>query len=397
MSAKIIIFDSHPVQYKAPVYQELDRLCPGAFEVVYATDVSVRKGNVDREFGKEVAWDTPLLSGYRYRVLNNERGVPLSTPGSLTGRGVLALLRTERPAAIVLTQARYWFDHTAYLSALWLGIPVLIRQETQDDMYAGQRSRIKQMARGLIYRVLYAPVRHAFAFGSLNFQHLTRHGISPARISFARFSVPDPIADFTSEQKLLARLRLRQQLKIGDEQVVLAFFGKLIPKKNPELIFECLRQIPSAVLCRLHIMVVGSGELQARLDELAAQAFAQHGVRTSFMGFVNQSALPPYYLAADIVALPSRRMGEAWGLVINEALQAGCGVVMSDAVGCVTEFGRLERVEVIGVEDRQGLALAIARLAAMPRDFDWARSHMAQYSSQAAAQALSKTFASYLT
>jgi glycosyltransferase involved in cell wall biosynthesis len=396
MSARIIIFDSHPVQYKAPVYQALNRLYPDAFEVVYATDVSVRQGNVDREFGKEVAWDTPLLSGYRYRVLHNERGVPLSTPRSLTGRGVLALLRAERPAAVVLTQARYWFDHTAYLSALWLGIPVLIRQETQDDMYAGQRSRFKQLARGLIYRALYAPVRHAFAFGTLNFQHLTRHGISPARISFARFSVPDPIADFSHEQKLQARQHLRQQMGLDEAHIVLAFFGKLIPKKNPELIFEALAQVEAGVRSRLHIMVVGSGQLQASLDALAAQALAQYGVRTSFMGFVNQSALPPHYLAADIVALPSRRMGEAWGLVINEALQAGCAVVMSDAVGCVTEFGQLARVAVIGVEDRQGLAMAIQRLADLPRNFDWARAHMAHYSSQAAAQALGQTFANYL-
>jgi hypothetical protein len=65
-------------------------------------------------------------------------------------------------------------------------------------------------------------------------------------------------------------------------------------------------------------------------------------------------------------------------------------------VGCVTEFGQLARVAVIGVEDRQGLAMAIQRLADLPRNFDWARAHMAHYSSQAAAQALGQTFVNYL-
>ncbi|MBI5924581.1 MAG: glycosyltransferase family 4 protein [Aquabacterium sp.] len=393
---RILIFDSHPVQYKAPVYQAMQALHPDSFEVIYATDVSVRQGHVDREFGKEVAWDTPLLSGYRYRVLHNERGVPLSSPASLTGRGIFKLLRTERPAAVMLTQARYWFDHTAYLSALALRIPILIRQETQDDMYAGQRSPLKEVVRKTAYRLLYAPARHAFAFGQLNHAHLTRHGVPDQRISHARFSVPNPLSGWRDEQRWSARRALRDSMGLSDEHIVLGFFGKLIDKKNPELLFECLPHLPQAVRARLHIMVVGAGELQERVARLAADALQRHGVTCSFMGFINQSKLPDYYLAADIVALPSRRMGEAWGLVINEALQAGCGVVMSDAVGCMAEFGQLERVRVIPVGSAAGLASAIDALAPYRRNFHWASSHMQRYSSEAAAQAIQAVFKRYV-
>lgn len=396
MTPRIYIFDSHPVQYKAPVYQALQTLMPDGFEVIYATDVSVRAGNVDKEFGREVAWDTPLLSGYRYRVLGNERGVPLSSSGSLTGRGIFALLKAERPAAVVLTQSNYVFDHTAYFSALWLRIPILIRQETQDEMFAGQRSWLKEKVRALAYRLMYAPVRHAFAFGELNHRHLTRHGIPERKISFAKFSVPNPIEALDEAKRTATRERLRQAMHLAPDAIVLGFFGKLIPKKNPDLIFNCLQHLPDELRRRLHLMFVGSGEMQVALAELADKAKAQFGIQTSFMGFVNQSHLPPYYLAADVVVLPSRRMGEAWGLVINEALNAGCGVVMSDAVGCVTEFGHLERVRVIPVEDHEALAHAVAALSAFPRDFRWSEQHMAGYSSAAAAQALTTTFSAYL-
>ncbi len=59
----ILIFDSHPVQYKAPVYQCLQKMRPDAFRVIYASDCSVR-GHQDREFGTRVSWDVPLLAGY---------------------------------------------------------------------------------------------------------------------------------------------------------------------------------------------------------------------------------------------------------------------------------------------------------------------------------------------
>jgi glycosyltransferase involved in cell wall biosynthesis len=396
MAHKIYIFDSHPVQYKAPVYQALQALMPDAFELIYATDASVRAGTMDKDFGKEIAWDTPLLSGYRYRVLGNERGVPFSSPASLSGRGVFSLLKAERPQAVVLTQSHYWFDHAAYFSCLVLGIPILIRQETQDEMFAGRRPWLKERVRALAYRALYRPVRHAFAFGQLNHQHLVRHGIPPDRISFARFSVPDPIAHMSLAQREAARTSVRQTLGVNEQTLVVAFFGKFIPKKNPDLLFACLPHLPTEVRRRLHLLFVGSGELQPLLKTLAQDAERTHGVRSTFTGFVNQSQLAPYYLAADTVALPSRRMGEAWGLVVNEALNAGCSVVMSDAVGCVSEFGDLAGVQVIPEEDAPALAKAISTLSAQARVHDWASEHMADYSSEAAARGLGQVLVRYL-
>ena len=110
----LFIFDSHPVQYKAPVYQELQRLRPGGFKVIYATDCSVR-GHQDRDFGQRVAWDTPLMEGYPHMVLHNERGDPLHGFRSLTGRGIFTLLKRERPAAALISQFLYASDLTAYI------------------------------------------------------------------------------------------------------------------------------------------------------------------------------------------------------------------------------------------------------------------------------------------
>jgi glycosyltransferase involved in cell wall biosynthesis len=103
---------------------------------------------------------------------------------------------------------------------------------------------------------------------------------------------------------------------------------------------------------------------------------------------VNQTALLDWYLAADVVVLPSRRVGETWGLVANEALQAGCAVVVSEAVGCAADFGNLEHNCTIPVSLASHLAQAITELAGYPRSFDWAAEGLKHYSIEAAAQAL---------
>jgi glycosyltransferase involved in cell wall biosynthesis len=393
---KVLFFESHPVQYKAPVYQELQRVLPDAFEVVYATDANLQSGNVDREFGTVVVWDVPLMQGYSWRVLGNAVGKPFTSAASLSGRGVFALLARERPAAVVLTHFRYRFDQAAYLGALLLGIPILIRQETQDEMGRSKRSGAKQVARDLAYRLLYAPARHAFAFGALNYEHLCRHGLPKERITFARFSVPDPFETLDANHAASSRAELRRLIGLHPEQRLLGFFGKLIPKKSPELLLDAVRLLPAELRVRAHLVFVGSGELQPELERAAAQLKADTGVAATFAGFINQSKLPDYYLATDIAVLPSS-YEETWGLVVNEALQAGCAVAVTEAVGSHREFAGLERVRVAQTGNALSLATAIEDLFSFPRELKWARPFMAGYSSAAAARGIAEGLAPYLS
>lgn len=394
MGRKVFIFDSHPVQYKAPVYQAIEKMSPGIFEVVYASDLSVR-GQLDKEFGVQVAWDTPLLSGYSYRVLNTENLSPRFTASKYGASGVWDLIRREQPSAVMLTQATYNFDRMAYLAALAHNIPILIRQETQDETYAEQRGWLKSIVRSLIYKSYYAPAAHAFAFGELNKNHLMAHGISEKNISFARFSVANPLADWSDAQKQKVRALRRGELGVSDDQKVIGFFGKFIPKKNPDLVLKSIEYIRPDLRASLCILFVGAGELESDLRELASTVERKYGVRSIFTGFINQSKLHEYYLSSDVMTLPSRHLGETWGLVVNEALQAGCSVAITDGVGCYVEFGDLPRVKVTKSEDAMALAGSFNALLPLSRDLVWASSYMQSYSTEAAATALNQVFCRY--
>src|SRR5215472_10359248 len=72
-------------------------------------------------------------------------------------------------------------------------------------------------------------------------------------------------------------------------------------------------------------------------DSLIASAAETPQVRVEFLGFQNQSALSPYYHAADLLVLPSIH-SETWGLVVNEALHHGLPCVASEAVGCAPDL-----------------------------------------------------------
>lgn len=377
----LLILESHPVQYHAPVYRELARLRPGKIHVAYATDCSVR-GHHDPGFGRAVAWDVPLLDGYPHTILHAERGEPLRGPLSLSGSGVRRLLRERRPRAVLLTQLAYEFEWVAYALCGWRGIERWLRTETQDAAFT--RGRLRSLLRSAIYRMLYARLTRCFPIGELNRRHYLAHGVPEARMTFSRYCVPDALAGVPFGEKQARREALRHRLGLSERDCVVAFVGKLIRKKDPGLLLESWRQLAPAARARARLLFVGDGELRPTLEVSARNA----GCPAAFAGFVNQRELPDFYLAADVVALPSRRAGETWGLVVNEALLAGCGVVISDAVGCGPEFGALPRVRIVPAGDGAALARALQELTVLPRDFDWARPAMEPYSVEAAATAL---------
>jgi glycosyltransferase involved in cell wall biosynthesis len=85
-----------------------------------------------------------------------------------------------------------------------------------------------------------------------------------------------------------------------------------------------------------------------------------------FLDYVPNTALYKYYRLANALIVPSvttRVFKEPWGLIVNEAMNQGCVVIASDAVGAAR--GGLLEHERTGLVVPEGDATALA--AAMRR------------------------------
>jgi glycosyltransferase involved in cell wall biosynthesis len=385
-AGKLLIVEAHPVQYRAPVFQRLQELRPDSFVVLYAATSSATNGQYDIDFGKSFSWDIDLLSGYRHHVLDTERVDAFAEFFRFGSRGIYSFLERNRPSSILLHSFAHQYSVTIYLCALLLGIPLWVRMETQDKAY--DRGPIKSLIRGPVYKALYFPVARAYSIGALNREHLLSHGVPLARQFPAGYCTSDPLARLSAMEKAKYRLSTRTRFDVSPDDLVVGFCGKLIEKKDPLLILSAVDKIRRGIKRRLVIWVVGSGALEDSMKSQAKICEAKGDARALFHGFVNQSQLFHHYLAMDVLVLPSKRMGETWGLVVNEALQAGCGVVVSDAVGCGEDFKTLERFRIIPVGDARRLAEAVVQLSLFNRDFNWARPYLSNYSVESAAAAL---------
>lgn len=380
---RILVLEPHPVQYRAPLWRKVNELLPGGIHVAYTSDLSMR-GYVDKEFSCTIRWDTPLLDAYPYTIL-----CPKQSGGCNSYAMALArLTRQLRPQAILFNAISSLRDAQAFVLAMSMRVPVWLRTETQDEAYA--RSRVKTWARKWIYRQLYSMIDHFFYIGRLNQLHFLNHGVPAGKMRPSLYGTIDPAAEMTECDKRRLREEARKEAGISPKALVVGFAGKFIGKKNPELLFEMLPLLDPKIRRRVCLYFVGCGELERNLKAAAHRAKAELGVSSHFAGFVNQSQLARHYCAMDVFVLPSRRMGETWGLVVNEALQCGCSAIVSTAVGCGAEFKHLKRFRIFEEGSASGLAKMVESLADEERSFTWASSELAAYSLDNAALSIAQ-------
>jgi glycosyltransferase involved in cell wall biosynthesis len=130
---------------------------------------------------------------------------------------------------------------------------------------------------------------------------------------------------------------------------LVASIGRLTAIKDHPLLFEAFRFVREDA----HLIIVGGGEEESRLRDLAARLGLER--RAHFVGF--RSDLDTILSDIDVVALTSRNEGTPVALI--EALAAG-RVAVSTAVGGVEdvlERGRWGRL--VGSRDPRDFARAI--------------------------------------
>jgi glycosyltransferase involved in cell wall biosynthesis len=323
---------SHPIQYQAPLLRRIALEPDIDLTVLFGSDFSVR-GYKDRGFGVEVAWDTPLLEGYRSEFLRPLRDTGEVSPTAPISRGIFHRLqqRDGSPAFDALWVHGYASINSlqAILAANALGIPVLLRAESWLADRARTPSRLA--IKSAFFKLLSKGISAVLPIGTVNAAYWTH---------YFGASVPQFLMPYAVNNEYFADLaaaaaprqhELRTELGLSPERPVILFASKLQQRKHADHLLEAYSRFIETRTPenRPYLVVVGDGEQRAQL-EAQAQQLRLEDVR--FAGFRNQSELPRFFQLADVFVLPSRH--EPWGLIVNEAMASGCPVIVSTDVGC---------------------------------------------------------------
>lgn len=115
--------------------------------------------------------------------------------------------------------------------------------------------------------------------------------------------------------------------KTADRSVTdpfILFVGRLVPYKGLSTLIRAAAKLPS----KARIVVVGKGPLRTALQSEAEQLGVAD--RVEFVGAVDDATLSQLFSRATAFCLPSVNRLEAFGVVLLEAMRAGCPTIASD-------------------------------------------------------------------
>lgn len=366
MTVRLGILTSHPIQYQAPWFRALAKELD--LEVFFCHRQSAAEQG-KAGFGVAFDWDVDLLSGYQHRFLKNVAKNPgvnhfsgCDTPEVSEIISANSELGTRNPEPFDAFIVTGWYlkSHLQAVRACRAAaVPVLVRGDSQ---LRTPRPILKRLLMEFRQRWLLRQFDGFLSVGQRHTEYLRHFGVPSGKIFPVPHFVDNDWFAARAAQVRGQRSAIRNRWGADETTLVALFVGKFQPIKRPQDILQAQGFLSTQSVSTLSVFV-GAGEMDSKLRGLASSL----GVSTRFEGFQNQTELPRYYVAADVLVLPSE--SETWGLVVNEAMACGLPAIVSDAVGCAPD---LIEEGITGFSYRVGdctrLADRLARVAIMKQN-----------------------------
>lgn len=361
------------LDYRVPVYRELDRLCGHALTVIY-NGLAVPE-RVQAKAREALGPRAHALSGEK--LLCGNRNASALMANSFTRipyqPGLLKAILGTRPDVLVSDGFFQWTYAPLLLRAARRIPHVMCYERTcHTERRAG---RLRTLYRKFSMKYIDA----IDANGQLTGEYLLQLGYPAERITYGHMAADTSEMTFgaarvTDGEKQALRTRFRLS------GTVFLYAGQLIPRKGVK---ELLNGWEKAEMKNATLLIVGDGPMY---DEL--QKTAPGNVR--FSGSVSYDSLAPYYAVADCFVIPT--LEDNWSLVVPEAMTCGLPIMCSCFNGCHPELVHPENGWVFNPLDIEKTASLLREVesqkAGFPQMGKKSREIIVQHSPQRAAQSV---------
>lgn len=172
--------------------------------------------------------------------------------------------------------------------------------------------------------------------------------------------------------------QMRSFLSQGhSDQPLFLYVGRLSPEKEIQQILPVLKAIPNSRLA-----LVGDGPYRSELEKIFADT------NTHFVGYLRGDDLASAFASSDAFLFPSRT--ETLGLVLLEAMGAGCPVVAANSGGIPDIVSNGQNGYLFDPDREDGLVESVHKLLNSPQTdlSHWARQEAEKWSWQSATRQL---------
>lgn len=321
MNCPLIIFDTHPIQYRAPVFRAMGENLPGVKVAFFNSGFDGKKWWFqERDKIPKQDFGLNLVQGYDHFFLNTAQ-LNILKKISLLNK----ILEDQKPKAILIYgyyQIEHWI--LRMLSSRHQ-IPLIFVGETFDWRGSWYRKILKK----LFIRFFFDQVKEFVSIGNKTTRYYENWGIQAQRITQAHYCTDTVPFEMQETEALNRKKETRKSLCIPEDAFVLLFVGRLFDRKRPNDLILIHRELCKKF--KIHTLFVGNGELTEDLQRVSKDIPEIH-----WAGFKNHLELKNFYCAADLLVVPSEF--ETWGLVVNEAFSCGLPALVTDRCGVAEDL-----------------------------------------------------------
>lgn len=322
-SKKVLWVNPSFLDYRIPLYKELNSICDGHFYLIYSKQRIPERcyRAVDKILGKNAisVLENRLVLKQRTDFANS--GISLTWPHSL-----YRTIKEVNPD-IILTEGYSQFSPWAILYATLNRVPIIIAYE-----------RTRHTERNCpLWRRLYRRFVNVFTNGYIANGRLTKEYLISLGVKEKNIFTGGMCADSEGLAKQIAilsdndRSALRKQI-LGGQPYAISYVlvGRMIPLKGVSLLLEGFLQHLNTYPDD-RIVLVGDGP---ELPDLKEKYGNNHAI--IFVGGIDYSQIYKYYAACDVFVIAT--LEDNWSLVVPEAMACGLPVACSIYNGCHPEL-----------------------------------------------------------
>lgn len=326
---KILFLTNIPSPYRVAFFEELGKLCD-------LTVLFEKKASDERD----ASWKQFQAKSFKPVFLHGIR----SRTDAAFCPGVVRYLNKNRFDRIIVTN---FSSPTGMLAILWLRMKKIPYWLESDGAFAGSGVGMKEKIKTYFIK----GAEGYFSTAQEHDRYYLQYGAREDRLyryPFTSVYERDILKEPVQEEE---KNELRKKLDIREKQVLITV-GQFIHRKGFDVLLNAMAQLPKELGC----YIVGGQPTDAYIE----QAERANLSNVHFVGFQTKNALAEYYMASDIMVLPTRE--DIWGLVVNEAMAKGLPVITTDR--CVAGLQLITKPalgQIVPAEDAQALAEAISR------------------------------------
>jgi glycosyltransferase involved in cell wall biosynthesis len=319
---KILWINPSFLDYRVPVYEELNKLTDGNLKIVFSASSNRTPERVVAKVKESLGLNAISLRdektftiGKKTNFSNMYFSIPWQ-PGLY--RAVM-----DAPADVVIVEGFFQWSPIGYLRKILKRTPVVLAYERT---FHTERSAggIRNLYRNTVARLL---VDAAIVNGALAKEYTNYLGIPKDRIFTGGMAADSEF--FREAARKLSKAASRKRLRLPEGKVVFLYVGQVIDRKGLLELIASWRPFDDIAI----LVIAGEGD---KLEEAKQRTRLNRLVNVRFLGHVDYANLPELYKSADVFIIPT--LEDNWSLVVPEAMAVGLPIACSIYNGCWPEL-----------------------------------------------------------